>query len=123
MLNGYAMNEGEEGEEGLENMEKERDSAMGHLSRYYAALLAEARAKFGRVSDALTVLRSAIEIVNEPGIGFYESELYRLQGVCLFRLDSRKKEEALSSLQMAVDIAKQQNPALIQLKAALSLAA
>ncbi|MEY2487197.1 MAG: hypothetical protein QOH39_2845 [Verrucomicrobiota bacterium] len=124
MLSGWAHAIGQESEAGLELIEAEfpRDLAIGPLSRYYAALLAEARAKFGRLSEALTVLRSALETVTEPGVGFWLPELYRLQGICLLRLDSPKEEEAMTSLQMAVDIAKQQNAALFQLKAAIDLA-
>jgi class 3 adenylate cyclase/tetratricopeptide (TPR) repeat protein len=124
MLSGWACCVGQDSEAGLEMMEAEfpRASAIGPLFRYYAALLAEARAKFGRVSDALTVLRWALDTLTEPGIGFYVPELYRLQGVCLLRLDSHNQEEALSSLQMAVDIAKQQKALLYQLKAAIDMA-
>ena len=99
-----------------------RAIAIGPLFRYYAALLAEARAKFGKFSDALTVLRWAIETITEPGIGFCVPELYRLQGVCLLRLDSQNEEEAMTSLQMAVDIAKQQKASLFQLRAAINMA-
>jgi predicted ATPase len=108
----------------LELIEAEfpRAYAIGPFFRYYAALLAEARVKFGRVSDALTVLRSALETVTEPGVGIWVPELYRLQGLCLLRLDSHGKEEAITSLQMAVDTAKQQGAPLFQLKAAINLA-
>jgi class 3 adenylate cyclase/tetratricopeptide (TPR) repeat protein len=124
ILSGWARAVGQDSDQGLELMEAEyaRAVAIGPLFRYYAALLAEARSKFGRVSDALTVLQSAIETVTEPGIGFCVSELYRLQGVCLLRLDSRNVGDAMSSLQMAVDIAKQQNATLFQLKAAITMA-
>jgi predicted ATPase len=124
VLSGWTHAVGQDSEAGLELIEAEfpRAYAFGYYFRYYAALLAEARAKFGRVSDALTVVRSALETVTEPGIGFYLPELYRLQGVCLLRLDSRNKEEAMSSLQMAIDVAKQQNATLFQLKAAIDIA-
>jgi len=124
ILSGWARAVGQDSDAGLELIEAEyaRAVAIGPLFRYYAALLAEARAKFGKVPEALTVLRWALDTVTEPGIGFCVSELYRLQGVCLLRLDSHKKEEAMSSLQMAVDIAKQQNAALFQLKAAIDMA-
>jgi len=49
-------------------------------------------------------------------------ELYRLQGICLLRLNSGNREAAMSSLQMAVDIAKQQKASLFQLKAAINIA-
>jgi len=124
ILSGWARAVGQDSDQGLELMEAEyaRAVAIGPLFRYYAALLAEARAKFGRVSDALAVLKSALETVTEPGIGFCVPELYRLQGVCLLRLDSHKKEEAMTSLQMAVDTAKQQKATLFQLKAAINMA-
>jgi hypothetical protein len=43
--------------------------------------------------------------------------------MCLLGLDSGKEEEAMTSLQMAVDIAKQQKAPLLQLKAAISMTA
>ena len=124
MISGWAHAVGRDSEAGLELIEAEfpRAYAIGPFFRYYAALLAEARAKFGRVSDALTVLRSALETVIEPGVGIWVPELYRLQGLCLVRLDSHSKEEAITSLQMAVDTAKQQEAPLFQLKAAINLA-
>jgi class 3 adenylate cyclase len=124
LLCGWARAIGSDSEAGLELIEAEfpRASAIGPLFRYYAALLAEARAKFGKVSDALTVLRWALDTVTEPGIGFCVPELYRLQGVCLLRLNSGKEEDAMTSLQMAVDTAKQQKTVLFQLKAAINMA-
>jgi class 3 adenylate cyclase/tetratricopeptide (TPR) repeat protein len=124
ILSGWAHALGQDSTAGLESMEAEfpRASAIGPLFRYYAALLAEARAKFGKVSDALTVLRWGLDSVTEPGVGFCVPELYRLQGVCLLDLDSHNDEEAMTSLQMAVDVAKQQGAALFQLKATINLA-
>ena len=106
LLSGWAHAIGQDSEAGLELMEAEypRASAVGPFFRYYAALLAEARAKFGKFSEALTVLRSALDTVSEPGIGVFVPELYRLQGLYLLRLDS------------------QQNAVLLQLKAAISMA-
>jgi predicted ATPase len=124
VISGWAHAVGQDSDQGLELMEAEyaRAVAIGPLFRYYAALLAEARAKFGKVLDALAILRSALETVTEPGIGFYAPELYRLQGVCLLRLDPPNEKEAISSLQMAVDVAKQQKASLFQLKAAIDMA-
>jgi class 3 adenylate cyclase len=123
MLSGWAAAVGQDSEAGLEMMEAEfpRASAIGPLFRYYAALLAEARTKFGKVSDALTVLRWALDTLTEPRIGFYVPELYRLKGVCLFRLDPVNAKEAMNSLETAFDIAKQQRAALFQLRAGVDL--
>src|ERR1700736_2917965 len=124
IFSGWAHAVGQDSEAGLELMEVEypRAIAIGPFFRYYGALLAEARAKFGRVSDALTVLQWALDSVTEPGIGFCVPELYRLQGICLLRLGSNNKEEAMTSLQTAMDIAKQQKALLYQLKAAIDMA-
>jgi tetratricopeptide (TPR) repeat protein len=124
LLCGWATTFGTDVDAGVELMEAEypRASAMGPFFRHYAALLAEGRMKVGRVSDALTLLRATLETVTEPGIGLCVPELYRLQGVCLLRLDSNNQEEAMTSLQMAIDVAKQQNAALFQLKAAIDMA-
>ncbi len=124
IITGWANAVGQDSKAGLELIEAEfpRASAIGYFFGYYAALLAEARAKFGGVSNALTLLHSAIETLTEPGIGFCVPELYRLQGMCLLRLDSRNGEEAMTSLQTAVGIAKQQRALLFQLKAAINMA-
>ena len=85
-------------------------------------LLAEARLKFGKLSDVLSMLRWALDSVTELGIGFCVPELYRLKGVCLLQLDSTNEKAAMGSLQMALDVAKQQKATLFELKAAIDLA-
>jgi hypothetical protein len=124
MLSGWARAIGQKSKAGMELMEAEfpRAIVIAPLFRYFAAILAEAQVKFGKFSDALRVLRSALETVTEPGVGFCVPELYRLQGLCLLRLDSENQKDAMNSLQMAIDIAKQQNAPLFQLKAAIDMA-
>jgi predicted ATPase len=125
MISGWTQAIGRDSEQGLELMEVEftRATSIGPLFRFYAALLAEARLKFGKVSDALAVLKWALDTVSEPGVGLFVPELYRLQGICQLRLDSCNNEDAMASLEMAADVAKQQNAVLFQLKAAMSMAA
>jgi predicted ATPase len=124
ILSGWVRAVGQDSDAGLEQMEAEfpRAVARGFFFRYYAMLLAEARLKFGKLSDALSVLRWALDSVTEPGIGLCVPELYRLKGVCLLQLDSANEKEAMGSLQMALDIAKQQKATLFELKAAIDLA-
>jgi class 3 adenylate cyclase/tetratricopeptide (TPR) repeat protein len=124
ILSGWAKAAARGSNADVEAMEAEypRAIAIGPFFRYYAALLAEAQAKFGKFSEALTILRAALQTVTEPGVGICVPELYRLQGVCLFRLDSHNEKEAMSSLQVAIDIAKQQQATLFQLKAAIDIA-
>ena len=110
---------------GMAVMEAEfpRASAIGPFTRYYAALLAEGREKSGKVPEALILLGTTIETVTEPGVGFYISELYRLQGICLLRADhGANKDAAMRSLRMAVDVARKQSATTLELRAAVSLA-
>ena len=112
-------------EGGVAAMEAEypRASAIGPLFRYYAALLAEGREKSGRFQEALTLLGGAIETVTEPGVGLYISELYRLQGICLLRVDRGANEDAaMRSLRTAVEVAREQTATVLELRAAVSLA-
>jgi class 3 adenylate cyclase/predicted ATPase len=110
-------------EAGLKTMETEfpRASALGPFSRYYAALLAEGREKSGRYQEALVLLAKTLETVTEPGVGFYISELYRLQGMCLLRVDGANKDEAMRSLHTAVAVAREQRATVLELRAAMSL--
>ncbi len=99
-----------------------RASAIGPLYRYYAAILADARERAGRADDALELVRWALGTVTEPGVGMFVPELHRLQGVCLLRLGAGHADEAMRSLQTALDVAKQQGAALFELRAGLSVA-
>ena len=110
---------------GMAAMEAEfpRAIAVAPMVRYYTALLAEVREKSGRVQEALTLLVKAIETVTEPGVGFYISELYRLQGICLLRtVQGANADAAMASLRIAVDVARQQGATMLELRAALSFA-
>jgi predicted ATPase len=123
-LSGWELAFGEDLGAGTAVMEAEfaRASALSPFFRYYAALLAQAREKVGRVADALTVLQGAIDTIAEPGVGLYISELYRLQGICLLQDGASNADEAIRSLQTAVGIARQQRVTLLELRAAVSVA-
>ena len=124
MVSGWACTFGTGSDAGLAIMEAEypRASAIGPFFRYYAAILADARERSGRVSDALEVAQWALGTVTEPGVGMFVPELHRLQGVCLLRLGSGHADEAMRSLQTALIVARQQGAALFELRAAMSLA-
>ncbi len=124
MLSGWALAMAGDVDAGVAAMEAEypRASAVGPFFRYYAALLAEGMEKAGRFADALAVLRPALATVTEPGVGVFVSELYRLQGLCLLGVDGGNGGEAMHSLRTAIAVAKQQGAALLELRAAVSLA-
>ena len=58
---------------------------LGPFMRFYAALLADGQQRLGRIEAALDQIRRALETVDEPGVGFFVSELYRVQGLCLLQ--------------------------------------
>jgi predicted ATPase len=124
MVSGWACTFGTQSDAGLAMMEAEypRASAIGPLYRYYAAILADARERADRLTDALELVQWALGTVAEPGVGMFVPELHRLQGVCLVRLGSGHADEATRSLQTAVDVARQQGAAFFELRAALSMA-
>jgi class 3 adenylate cyclase/tetratricopeptide (TPR) repeat protein len=122
LVSAWARATGTDIGEGLAIMEAEypRASAIGPLYRYYAAILADVRQQAGRTDDALTLVQWALGTVTEPGVGMYVPELHRLHGVCLLNLGA--DDEGRRALQTALDVAKQQEATLFQLKAALSMA-
>ena len=69
---------------------------------------------------ALEVVRRALETVAEPGVGFFVSELHRVQGLCLLRRGS--VAERTRSLRTAVDVARAQRATVLEVRAAISLA-
>jgi predicted ATPase len=124
MIRGWALALGGDLCAGVAVMEAEfpRAYAVGPFFRYYAALFAEGLEKAGRFADALDVVRPALATVTEPGVGIFVPELYRVQGLCLMRVDGASPHEAMHSLRTAIDIARQQGATLLELRAATSLA-
>ena len=124
MVSGWACTFGTQSDAGLAMMEAEypRASAIGPLYRYYATILADARERAGRITDALELVQGALATVAEPGVGMFVPEHHRLRGVCLLRLGSGHADEAMRSLQTALGVARQQGAALFELRAAMSLA-
>jgi len=109
-------------EVGVAAMEAEfvRASARGPFMRFYAGVLAEGELRMGRTDAALEVVRRALETVAEPGVGFFVSELHRVQGLCLLRIGSAA--DATRSLRMAVDVAQAQCATVLEVRAAIDLA-
>jgi tetratricopeptide (TPR) repeat protein len=101
--------------------EIENAAAVGPLPQYYRGLAAEIFLAAGRPADGLAQLDHAIAGIDEPGIGFFLPEIYRLRGACLLALDRRNKAEARSAFATAVDIAKRQGAVIFEGRARDSL--
>jgi class 3 adenylate cyclase/tetratricopeptide (TPR) repeat protein/energy-coupling factor transporter ATP-binding protein EcfA2 len=96
-------------------------TAAGPVPQYYLGVAADVLLTAGRAGDALVHLDRAIAGVDEPGIGFYLPEIYRLRGECLLALDRNNKEEARQAFTAARDTAKRQGAIIFQKRAAASL--
>jgi class 3 adenylate cyclase/tetratricopeptide (TPR) repeat protein len=96
-------------------------SAVGPLPHYYLGLAAEVMLAAARPADGLAYLERAISGIDEPGIGFYLPEIYRLRGACLLALGRDNKDEARQAFTTAHDIAKRQGAVILQRRAEAAL--
>jgi predicted ATPase len=105
-------------------VDKEIDSATtaGPVPQYYLGLAADILLAAGRAADGLIFLDRALAGVDEPGVGFYLPEIYRLRGQCLLALSRDNKDAARSAFTAARDIAKRQGAVIFERRAETSLA-
>ena len=96
-------------------------TAAGPLPQYYLGLAAEVLLAAGRPADGMAYLDRAIAGIDEPGVGFYLPEIYRLRGVCLLALSRDNKDEAGSAFATAHDIARRQGAVIFERRAEASL--
>ena len=91
---------------------------------YFLGLLAEAYGQGGQGKEGLTVLATALAIVNTTGERFNAAELHRLQGELLLQQagGSAQAAEAEACFHQALAIARHQQAKSWELRAALSLA-
>jgi class 3 adenylate cyclase/tetratricopeptide (TPR) repeat protein len=92
-------------------------TAVGPLPQYYLGLAAEVLLAAGRPADGLAHLDRAIAGIDEPGIGFYLPEIYRLRGACLLALGRDNRAEAQVAFTTALDIARRQGAIILQRRA------
>jgi predicted ATPase len=87
---------------------------------YYLALLADANMRAGRIDAARVAVETALAHAPLGRRLFSESELHRLTGELLLRLD--KPDEAEVRMRKALELAQVQSSPSLELRAALSLA-
>jgi hypothetical protein len=96
-------------------------TAIGPLPQYYLGLAAEILLAAGRPADGLAHLDRAIAGIDEPGIGFYLPEIFRLRGACLLALSRDNRNEAVVAFVTARDIARRQGAVILERRAEASL--
>ena len=105
----------------LIDAEIDNATAVGPVPQYYLGLAGEVLLAAGRPADGLAHLDRAIAGIDEPGIGFYLPEIYRLRGACLLALGRDNKHEARSAFTTALEIAMRQGALILQRRAEAAL--
>jgi tetratricopeptide (TPR) repeat protein len=105
----------------LADLDAEIDNtiAVSPLPQYFLGLGSEILLNAGRPAEGLSYVDRALAALDEPGVGYYLPEIYRLRGECLLALDRHNKEEARLAFETARNIARQQG-AIIFERAALA---
>ncbi len=124
ILHGWAVAAEGEPEQGVAELEEglELSRATGaHMDDpYYFALLADARARAGRLDAAVAAVEAGLAHTPATRGFFFESELRRVEGELLLRVDRRS--EAETRLREALALARDRRSPSLELRAALSLA-
>jgi hypothetical protein len=92
------------------------------VPQFALGLTAEVLLAAGRPADALVHVTRALAAIDEPGVGLYLPEIYRLRGQCLLALDRDAKEEARQAFVAARDIATRQGAPIFVRRAEACLA-
>jgi tetratricopeptide (TPR) repeat protein len=123
VLTGWATATGSGVADGARLIEAELDkaTATGPVPQYYLGLAAEVLLAAGRPGDGLAHVDRAIAGIDEPGVGFYLPEIYRLRGACLLALSRDNKDEARQAFTTARDIANRQGAIILERRASASL--
>jgi class 3 adenylate cyclase/tetratricopeptide (TPR) repeat protein len=95
--------------------------AVSPLPQYFLGLGGEILLNAGRPADGLSYLDRALAALDEPGVGYYLPEIYRLRGECLLALDRRNKKEARLAFETAQSIARQQGATIFERAALASI--
>src|SRR6478736_5639100 len=85
-------------------------------------LLAEREAEAGRVEIGLTTLDAQLAAIEQTGQRWFDSEVYRVRGELLLKLQQPDVAAAESAFMRAIEIARGQQTRTFELRAALSLA-
>src|ERR1700730_12527367 len=101
--------------------EIDKATAAGPLPQYYLGLAGEVLLAAGRLAEGLALLDRAIAAIDEPCVGFYLPEIYRLRGECLLALGRGNMDEARQAFAAARDIAIRQGAVIFERRADASL--
>nr|WP_283817015.1 AAA family ATPase [Bradyrhizobium sp. AUGA SZCCT0283] len=123
---GWTLAEAGDAEAGMDllrrGIEGFRASGAAWILPFYLAQLATAHAKMGRPEDGLGRLSEAVALTEKSGVRWFEAELLRHRGELLRTAHPGAEAEAEAAFCRAIEIARQQDAKLWELRAATSLA-
>ena len=89
---------------------------------WFLALLSKAYAGRGQKAEALAALAEALDLAEHYGIGWYLPEIHRLRGELLLEHAHSDADVAETCFREALEVARQQQAKMLELRAATSLA-
>lgn len=98
------------------------DDVMSGARIFFLAPLCDALVHLGQFENALDKIRESLLILNAKDSRFFESEFYRLKGVCLQEISPKDTKEAEACFNEAIAISRSQGAYSLQLRAAKSMA-
>jgi hypothetical protein len=90
----------------LIDAEIDKATAAGPETQYYLGLAGEVLLAAVRPVDGLAHLDRAIAALDEPGVGLYLPEIYRLRGECLLAIGHNNKDDTRQAFSTARDISR-----------------
>ena len=125
-LRGWALAAKGQGDEGIVQSQQGLAAfrAMGATRDRleHLALLAEASAQVGQITEGLMALAEALATLDQSDMRLWEAELYRLRGELLLQQTVPQAEEAAGYFKQALAVARHQQARSWELRAAMSLA-
>ena len=108
---------------GSTDMEKEIAQAVaaGPNVQYLLGVAGEVMLAAGRSDRAEALVDRALVANQEPDVGFYLAEIWRLRGDCLLALDRANRDKARQAFATARGIARQQGAVVFERRAEASL--
>jgi class 3 adenylate cyclase/tetratricopeptide (TPR) repeat protein len=99
-----------------------RTAAAGPNVQYLLGVAGELMLAIGQHDRAAALLDRALAANEEPDVGYYLAEIWRLRGNCLLALGCDRYDEARRALATACEIARRQGAVAFERRAAASLA-
>jgi DNA-binding SARP family transcriptional activator len=82
---------------------------------------AEVLGDSGQTAAGMNMLEEALERINQSGETMYVAELYRLKGELFLKLTNENQAEAEACFRQAIEVARQQQAKMLELRATTSL--